>query len=747
MPSFTVKYYLYHDMCSSFYAVKRLTTADEGNTRLVSLGREDKSDLQIVTLERQESISSTSTDYEEIDLNAPPDIAVNEDQRTFPDSDNNDSDLDVDNPDSEDKFISESDKEDDEIFEPTQEYEEEDTRDESLESYDENDGGVEDDDDERYNGDHNDDDDDDVVVEDNEILSDGEDVENRMADDDDIEDNGLSTDDDGDNQNHSFLTKGGNVENVSGDDVHEDLEENSPAHSEIVEDEPPDSDNEINILNDISITIANESLSAKDANKLLKLANDEGQENDAKSVPESDIEQFSDEKLIPPQRIIVSRSDSEDENDSNLQSETKKFEKDAVITKRLVGDKKEEKDSAVLSVTASSETSKANSLTKGKEKTVENVKKTADINVKPSPIAVKRNSKGSTEGKPGLTTTCLSKPKKLKSEEVEKGKIAEKALKQTGNEKGKVQIPNKNASIKATDNVRKTVATSEKETKASIAESKGDEQMDFDQLSIEDEDSDFVEEEENLPVVKSKVGLNKIPIERSRAKRSSSRENSKRRRRSYSSERTLASSRSYHNQSPSHDRLRDQRLRDRSRERLRRRSHSPLTRDRTYRGGYGRRERSRSRERNQRITSVVGKNRENRHYRSRSRSRSGSRTRSSRTEKDVKIKSNVNEHVTKESVKASVKERLEIKKKEMARRSTSPRKEVKSQDNGDKAKTVKVKESKSSTVVLVANGAKVESRPTTVTGVKIKQPKGLCKHFNVVYSVVVLLNGNFVLLL
>jgi len=76
-------------------------------------------------------------------------------------------------------------------------------------------------------------------------------------------------------------------------------------------------------------------------------------------------------------------------------------------------------------------------------------------------------------------------------------------------------------------------------------------------------------------------------------------------------------------------------------------------------------------------------------------------------------------------VKANVKERLEIKKKEMARRSTSPRKEVKSQDNGDKAKTVKVKETKFSTVVLVANGAKVESRPTTVAGVKIKQPKDL----------------------
>jgi len=45
-----------------------LPAADLSSTRRVSLGRKDKSDLQVVSLERQESFSSTSTDYEEIDL-------------------------------------------------------------------------------------------------------------------------------------------------------------------------------------------------------------------------------------------------------------------------------------------------------------------------------------------------------------------------------------------------------------------------------------------------------------------------------------------------------------------------------------------------------------------------------------------------------------------------------------------------------------------------------------------------------
>ncbi|KAJ7356183.1 hypothetical protein OS493_025934 [Desmophyllum pertusum] len=81
------------------YAKQGVPATDSGSTRRVSLGREDKSDLQIVALERQDSLSSSSTDYEEIDLS----------ERTFADSElANYSNSDVDNPESEDKFQSDS---------------------------------------------------------------------------------------------------------------------------------------------------------------------------------------------------------------------------------------------------------------------------------------------------------------------------------------------------------------------------------------------------------------------------------------------------------------------------------------------------------------------------------------------------------------------------------------------------------------------------------------------------------------
>ena len=667
--------------------------------------------MQIVAVERCDSVSSSSTDYEEIDLSASPNVVVNEDKRTFTDSDETGSDLESDNPDSEEMFLRDSQKEEDQTFVATQEYNEKDVGEDFLEGFE---------------------DIDDDVDGNNEILSDNDaDDENNIADDvDNIESNDALSDDDDHvvTDDDPVVTDDEDVENVSDEDVAEDIARNLPNNSEILEDELLDSDNEINILNDISVTIANESLPTNSAEEHMEIVRDEWQEGDLKLWLEGDSKQINNESLLASQRIIVSRSDSENENDCKFESDTKKPQEHAIKNKTHMVDKKEKKDSAVSSVSASSAISNTDLLNKTKEKSVQSVKKVTDVDIKPSPIAVKRNSQPSTVGKPELATSGTSKPRKDSTQVIlPKEKAGEKA-KEMGNEKEKSTVPNNNALSKVVDSGGKISSTSGKEKKVVSSKSEDEEQMDFDQLSIEDEDSDFVEEEEDLPAVKSKVGLNKIPIERSRARRDLSRENRKRRR-SYSPERSRVSSRSYRNQSPSHDRLRDQRLRDRSRERLCRRSHSPSSKDRTYRGGYGRHERSRSRDRTQnRITSVVSKNR---HYRSRSRSRSGSRTRSGRTEKDMKSRINVNKQVTKENAKASVKDRLDIKKVGNARPlSRSPRKEIRTQDNSDNKKTVKVKESKSATVVLVASGAKVESKPTAikVAEIKIKQPKGLCSH-------------------
>lgn len=734
-----------------------------GSTRRVSLVREDKSDLQIVALERCDSFSSTSSDYEEIDLTAPTDVAIVEDKRTFPDSDETDNDSDVDNADSVDKCLSDSNGEEDETFETVHGGEEDDEREDSVEGYygdpadddnasnDDDDDVVEntqimsDDDDIENNLADDDGDDDDDVIENAQIVSDDNDIENNLLDDDGDDDHDVGDDidaddignsdalsEDNDNQNNDDLADEGDVENASDEGAGDNIGQNFPNNSEILEDSLLDSDNEINILNDISITIANESLTANKADEHLEIVDDEESENIGQIGHESDCEQINDENLISPQRIIVSHSDSEDESDSKDKNETKMLvEHHTIKSKLLVADKKD-KDSLASSLTASSETAKTDLLTKGEEKSVQ--RKTIIDDVKASTITVKRNSKVSTVVKPELATTSTSKLEKESSQEImPKEKTVEKA-EEIGNEKEKARIANKSASNKAGSKDGKVAVASE--TKVSSAQGEDEEEMDFDQLSIEDEDSDFVEEEENLPVVKSKVGLNKIPIERSRVrtKRSSSRENRKRRR-SYSPGRFRTSSRSYRNRSSSRDRLRSNRLRDRSRETYCRRSLSPQSKERMYRGSYSRGERGHSRDRTQnKITSVVSKNRENRRYRSRS--RSDSRAKTGRTEKDLKSKNLVAKQTAKDSVKASVKERLEIKKEGNARSSSSPKKELNTRDNVVNKKAVKVKESKSSTVVLVANGAKVESSSTTIkaTKVKVKQAKGWYRHVKNVYS-------------
>ncbi|XP_078369683.1 uncharacterized protein LOC144653539 [Oculina patagonica] len=667
------------------YAKSGSSAADLSSTRHVSLGREDKSDLQIVALERQASFSSSSTDYEEIDLS----------EQTFPDSEANDSDSDVDVAESEEKFQSDSPRDDQEM--------------------DENEDSDQGDD--KYDVENND-----VATdeENNDILTDEEEVgENDVSiDEGDIENNVLS---DEDNMENNIL---------SDEDIDLDTEENLQNNSETLEDDLHVSDNEINILNDISITIANESLvSAANMEEHLEIGDEDEVEGNSElnQEEESDNESANEHHLTSSQRIVVSQSDDESDDEVPKETETIKENQSAGESEMIVDslDKKEKKVSMASSVTTSSDKTKTKVLpvTKGKPKDIVKVAKAVDLNVKPSQTVAKTtSSKPSTAEKPKLVTS--SNLKKDSTQEVlTKEKTVDKA-KEPRNDKGPAKKGNENVLNKAVNQESKVMASGEKESKGLLTEDKtkaeSEEKMDFDQLSIEDEDSDFEEEEENQPAVKSKVGLNKIPTENSKRKRSYSRDND-RKRHSHSPERSRTSSRSYRN------RFRDQRSRDRSRDRFnKRRSHSPST-DRTRRGNENRYQRSRSRERKQnRISSVRGRDRESRPYRSRS--RSNSRPRGSRTEKEVK--SNAVKPVKKESIRSSVKERLDIKKKINARPlSRSPKKEIRTQDRGDEEKNVKVKQAKSSRIELkIANGSKAVSKPTIqrdVDGIIIKQPKDL----------------------
>ena len=690
---------------------------DVGDTRHVSLGREDKAELQIVALERQDSLSSSSTDYEEIDLNTPPPAVLNEDKRTFPDSEDNDSEFDQDDSDSEEKYVSDSHKEEEDMSEAAFGYEEDkDMREDSLEGY----------------KDSNDDAKDSENSDNDEGNSDAEDHVS-----DDVDNTGtndvLSDDESFQNENDQYEEE--NVEHESDEDIFENTERNSANGVEVADDEEHDSDNEVNILNDISITIANESLPANSSEEILDGSE---QENDLRIFHESNGELINVAKMLSPQRIIIRQSESEDEIESNIKDELNKHKEQQATTnenEKPVPATAETSQSVLSSGNVDSSSSKitlssAKVDLSSKEKqdiAVQKVKKASDLNVECSPIDVKRNSKPSPVEKPKVKSTLISTSNKdIKQKKLPMENTGNKA-KEPVNENQKIQRADKNTSCKSDGNKNKITVDSKTERLEFNVKNDDKDEMDFDQLSIEDEDSDFVEEEENLPTVKSKVGLNKIPSEGSRTKRSLSRENNRKRRRSYSPERSRFSSRSYQSHSLSHDRLRDQRLRGRSRERFRRRSQSPSHKDRAYRRNYNRHERSRSRDRAlKRITSDVGKNRENRRYRSRS--RSGSRQKSGRTvDKDSKTDGNM--QISKNSVKVSDKGRHKTKKEQDAKVSVkSQRKEIMAQKNGDREKTAKLTESKSLKTFPPANDSdKKVSKPSAVKAaeVKIKQSKGV----------------------
>lgn len=697
---------------------KSFSGADLGSTRHVSLGRSTASDFQIVTVERSDSVSSSSTEYEDVDLTMPSDSAFTEDKRVFHNSDKSDSDFDVDIPNNEENVFENSFGEEDGTFETVNVNEDEDERENSLKSYEE-------------------DQEIDNATDDSSIGSNGETVNSFDCSDEDVGSiDGLSKSDNSYFQDDSDLSLEIPVDSSSDEDqVNGDHDEDSISDSDIPEQDPLESDDKIDILNDIYITIPNESQVTTKVEKGLAIVDSEAGEDDGKIEHkcEDNSEQINHEDVAPVQHVIISFSDDE-KSDLKVTDESKKVEQHHSLQTKLPVVKKRDKENLAFSSSEVSseitekthvkakallDVSKA-TITKEEQKCNENVKKVTDSVVKSPSVTVKTKTKSS--GKPELANTNSSKIVTDSSQEnLPKKNVGQKANKKEDDKRnGKLETKHDSFKAKIVSKDSTAVAVNNKAVNLFVAKTDKEKEMDFDQLSIEDED-DFIEEEEegNLPAVKSKVGLNKIPSKQLISNRSPSRERRRKRRYSYSPDRCRNLVRPYHDQSTSRDRRRDYRFHWRSENGNRRRSLSPQQRERTYRGSYSRSERSRSRERTQsRFNTVVTKSRASRHYHSRSRSRSPSRNKSERTRKALKPR---------ESIHTSVKERLEIKKTGDAR-SLLTRSDVRTCDSSVSKKSVSNKDSKLTTDLPLANGAILESKHKTVTvrasEVKTKQQKG-----------------------
>ena len=698
---------------------KSYSGVDLGSTRHVSLGRSTDSDFQIGTVERTDSVSSSSTEYEDVDLSMPSDGAVTEDKRVFRNSDESDSDFDIDIRDNEENVFENSFGEEDGTFETVNVNEDDDERENSLKSYEE-------------------DQEIDNATDDSSIGSNGETVNSFDCSDEDVGSiDGLSKSDNSYCQDDSDLSLEIPVDSSSDEDlrVNGDHDEDSVSDSDIPEHDLLESEDKIGILNDIYITIPNESQVITKVEKSLGIVDSEAGEDDGKIEHkcEDNSEQINHEDVAPVEHVIISFSDDE-KSDLKVTDESKKVEQHHSLQSKLPVVKKRDKENlgfsssevssevtekTHLKAKALSDVSKA-TITKEQQKYDENVKNVTDSVVKSPNITVKTKTKSS--GKPEVADINSSKIVKDSSQEnLPKKNVGQKANKKEDEKRnGKLETKQDSVKAKIVSKDSTAVAVNNKAVNLLVSKTDKEKEMDFDQLSIEDED-DFIEEEEegNFPAVKSKVGLNKIPSKQLITNRSPSRERRRKRRYSYSPDRCRNSVRSYHDRSTSRDRRRDYRFHGRSENGNRRRSLSPQQRGRTYRGSYSRSERSRSRERMQsRFNTVVTKSRANRHYHSRSRSRSPSRNVSERTGKASK---------TRESVRTSVKERLEIKKTGDAR-SLLTRSDVRTCDSIVSKKSVSNKDSKSTTDLPLANGAISGSKhkPVTVKAneVKIKQQKG-----------------------
>lgn len=710
---------------------KSFSAADLGGTRHVSLGRSTDSDLQIVTVERSESVSSSSTEYEDIDLTMPCDGAINEDKRVFHNSDESDSDFDIDIPNNEENVFENSYGEEDGTFETVNVSEDEDERENSVEDYDED---QEIDNFPRNSGNLSDNE-----TDDSSIGSNGETVNSFDCSDEDVGSNdGLSKSDNDYCQDDSDLSLEIPVDSSSDEDlpVNGDDDEHSISDCDIPEYNPLDSEDKIGILNDICITIPNESQVTTKVEESLGIIDSEAWEDDRKIKHECEDDkqskQINHEDESPAQLVIVSFSDDE-KSDLKVAHESKKVEQHHSFQTKLPVVKKKDKEnlgfpssevsSEVTEKThvkgkASLDVSKA-TITKEQQKHDENVKKVTNSVVKSSSVTVKAKTKSSGKPEPADTNNSSKIIKDSRQETLPKKNVGQKANKKDDEKRnGKLETKNDSFKAKIVSKDSTAVAVNKKAVNVLVAKTDKEKEMDFDQLSIEDED-DFIEEEEEgkFPIVKSKVGLNKIPSKHLITNQSPSRERRRKRRYSWSPDRSRNSVRSYHDRSTSRDRRRDYRFHGRSENGNRRRSLSPQQRERIYRGSYSRSERSRSRERMQsRFNTVVTKGRANRHYHSRSRSRSSSRNRSERTGKASKPR---------EGVHTSVKERLEIKKTGDAR-SLLTRSDVRTCDSSVSKKSVSNKDSKSTTDLPLVNGAILGSKHKTAKAneVKIKQQKG-----------------------
>ena len=365
------------------YGKRQSASADVGDTRHVSLAGEEKCDLQIVALERQGSFSSSSTDYEEIDLS----------EKSYPESGDNESDLDLVNSGSDDDFQSDSPKDDPE-----------------MENREDSDGGLSEDDNVRNDT----------------ILTEEFAAENdNFSDQKDVDD-------------HDILTDEDEFENISNDDEDEeemnrDSEDNLENNSEQLEDEMADSDNEISISNDISITIANESLIVNSGVN-LEIVDDEVDNNSELNQVDGGVsESINKNSLLSLQRIIVSRSDSEEEKDNHIESKTKTVDRNHSNGSQVPQEKGSKRDNPVVeSVTVI--TSPANIKTKvapvnkGKLKQAISKSETStNVTVTSLQEGKKSTSKPLTGEKQGIVTSSnFQNSKDLPPKEKSKDKDKEK---------------------------------------------------------------------------------------------------------------------------------------------------------------------------------------------------------------------------------------------------------------------------------------------------------------------------------
>ena len=467
--------------------------------------------------------------------------------------------------------------------------------------------------------------------------------------------------------------------------------------SEISDDELLESGNEFNIFNDISITIPNETLLSVEEKQHSDVC------EDYQLNPDVDAHEFerNDEELCESQlhknQVASSQSVHEQKNESALEHDIELSEKvNEDKTKTFELGKIENRDLITLSVPQIHEKGKVKTGFSGhRESNRQEAEQPGKKNNKPLQMALKTNAKTLAEHNSNLDS---SKKGRGKSKQ---GSAASAVVNTRLHEK----VSNKKGGVTgSSDSKLKTSVIAKTEKPRLEAQVKCEHrETDFDQLSIEDEDSEFEERGKEEPAIKSKVGLNRTAVESLLAKRSHSVE---RRQRSYPVSPTSRDSRLYHRHPGSCDRPSDYRFRSWRRERYR--SRSP---ERTWRGINGHLHSRRNHSRDRKQTLINGRDRDQMSYK---RSRSRSRSRDYRTRHDMyshfrreeKRKNNLEEK------RSKAKESSDIKKEPSSGASLTRlrSKELKSQISVDSRKNANIKHKliKPSSEISVSNGSKVK---------------------------------------